>query len=135
MSRFGMHSYCIKFQYTEPYTKCTLSNLPTGITSTASHSSTTVSPSKNANTSKRELMNQLEKVGIQVYIHNMNFVSTGIKEISMSQLQQPPHESRLLPEADPTFVANLKAKMVRNPWSSLYIYKVLPYFVISNVCT
>ena len=72
MSRFGMHSYCRKFQYTEPYTKCTLSNLPAGITSTASHSSTTVSPSKNANTSKRELMNQLEKVGIQVYIHNMN---------------------------------------------------------------
>ena len=33
----------------------------------------------------------------------------------MSQLQQPPRESRLLREADPTFVANLKAKMVRDP--------------------
>jgi len=35
--------------------------------------------------------------------------------IPMTQLHQPPRESRLLREADPTFVANLKAKMVNDP--------------------
>lgn len=33
----------------------------------------------------------------------------------MSQLSQPPRESRLLREADPTFVRNLKLKMMQDP--------------------
>jgi len=36
-------------------------------------------------------------------------------EIPVSQLSQPPRESRLLREADPTFVHNLKQKMISDP--------------------
>lgn len=36
-------------------------------------------------------------------------------ELKVSQLLQPPRESRLLRQADPTFVSKLKDKMVRDP--------------------
>lgn len=36
-------------------------------------------------------------------------------ELPVKQLSQPPRESRLLREADPTFVQNLKSKMLANP--------------------
>lgn len=36
-------------------------------------------------------------------------------ELPVSQLCQPPRESRLLREADPTFVRNLKIKMMQDP--------------------
>ena len=36
----------------------------------------------------------------------------------MSQVSQPPRESRLLREADPTFVHNLKQKMIIDPAAS-----------------
>ncbi len=36
-------------------------------------------------------------------------------ELPVSQLSQPPRESRLLREADPTFVRNLKLKMTQDP--------------------
>ena len=39
----------------------------------------------------------------------------GVTDIPLSQLHQPPRVSRLLQEADPTFVANLKAKMISDP--------------------
>lgn len=36
-------------------------------------------------------------------------------ELKVSQLIQPPRESRLLRQADPTFISNLKDKMVKDP--------------------
>lgn len=36
-------------------------------------------------------------------------------ELPVAQLSQPPRESRLLREADPTFVRNLKLKMMQDP--------------------
>ena len=36
-------------------------------------------------------------------------------EIPVKQLSQPPRESRLLRKADPTFVQNLKQKMLADP--------------------
>ena len=40
---------------------------------------------------------------------------TGLMELNVSQLCQPPRESRLLRQADPTFISNLKDKMVKDP--------------------
>ena len=40
---------------------------------------------------------------------------TGIVELPVSQLFQPPAESRLLREADQTFVDRLKEKMILDP--------------------
>ena len=39
----------------------------------------------------------------------------GLMEIPISQLYQPPRESRLLREPDPTFVRRLKQKMMSDP--------------------
>ena len=39
----------------------------------------------------------------------------GLLELPVKQLAQPPRESRLLREADPTFVQNLKQKMLADP--------------------
>ena len=39
----------------------------------------------------------------------------GMMELPVKQLSQPPRESRLLREADPTFVRNLKLKMTKDP--------------------
>lgn len=39
----------------------------------------------------------------------------GLMELPLTQLMQPPRESRLLREADPTFVRNLKLKMLQDP--------------------
>ena len=36
-------------------------------------------------------------------------------ELPIKQMVQPPRESRLLREADPTFVRNLKKKMIEDP--------------------
>lgn len=41
--------------------------------------------------------------------------SLGLMELPVKQLSQPPRESRLLHEADPTFVQNLKTKMLADP--------------------
>ena len=39
----------------------------------------------------------------------------GFMELPVKQLFEPPRESRLLREADPTFILNLKAKMLSDP--------------------
>ena len=36
-------------------------------------------------------------------------------ELPISQLQKPPRESRLLREADSTFIHRLKEKMIKDP--------------------
>lgn len=36
-------------------------------------------------------------------------------ELKVSQLAQPPRESRLLRQADPTFISSLKDRMVKDP--------------------
>lgn len=43
------------------------------------------------------------------------FIHIGPFEISISQLIKPPRESRLLREADQTFVNKLKERMVKDP--------------------
>ena len=42
-------------------------------------------------------------------------IYTGLMELPLSQLSQPPRESRLLREADPTFIRHLKLKMMQDP--------------------
>ena len=39
----------------------------------------------------------------------------GLMELPITQLVQPPQESRLLRDADPTFVKYLKNKMLQDP--------------------
>ena len=39
----------------------------------------------------------------------------GLMELPVKQLAKPPREARLLREADPTFVLNLKKKMIQDP--------------------
>ena len=39
----------------------------------------------------------------------------GVMELPVSQLHQLPHESRIIREPDPTFIRNLKFKMVSDP--------------------
>ena len=39
----------------------------------------------------------------------------GLMELPITQLVQPPRESRLLRDADPTFVKHLKDKMLQDP--------------------
>lgn len=39
----------------------------------------------------------------------------GLMELPISQLQKPPRESRLLREADSTFIHRLKEKMIKDP--------------------
>lgn len=45
----------------------------------------------------------------------INALCVGLMELPVSQLMQPPRESRLLREADPTFVTSLKLKMLQDP--------------------
>lgn len=40
---------------------------------------------------------------------------TGLLEVPITQLQQPPRSSRLLRESDPTFIKNLKENMLQDP--------------------
>ena len=39
----------------------------------------------------------------------------GLAELPISQLQQPPRDSRLLREPDPTFIHNLTEHMIHDP--------------------